>query len=98
MSRPSRTILTRLTRRASLVSLGAAGITAAIPPLASQAGKKKGDANKRCKKQVAPCKSFFTLQCGDAANSPECAAVLACCESLKTCNFAGFVTCLSPLT
>ena len=97
MGRSSRTTLTRLTRRASLVSLGAVGMSAAIPPLESRAGKKKGDANKRCKKQVAPCKSFFTLQCGGDANSPECALALACCESLKTCNFTGFVTCLAPL-
>ena len=87
--------LTRLTRRASLLALGSVGLNAASQPLAANARskKKKGGINKRCKQQVDPCKSIVTGGCeGDA----QCIATLsACCESLKTCAFSDFVTCLN---
>lgn len=96
MRAASPTTLTRLTRRASVMSLGVASLGAAIPPLAAGARKKKkADANKRCKSQVEPCKAFFTGQCGGGINNPECAAVIGCCDALGTCNFSGLATCLA---
>ncbi len=83
----------KLTRRASLATLGAAGLGATAHPLAAGAkGKKKGDVNKRCKQQVDPCKAAITQQCG---NDPQClAAGPACCESLKNCAFSDFAVCI----
>lgn len=98
MRAASPTSLNRLTRRASVLSLGVAGLGAAIPSLTAGAKdrkKKKGDANKRCKTQVASCKAFFTGQCGSQVNSPQCAVVLGCCDALGTCNFSGLATCLA---
>lgn len=92
-----RSSLSGLTRRASLVALGAAGLSAAIPPRAAKGKKKKGKANKRCKPQVAQCQAFFALECGGDVTAPECAALVTCCESLGTCNFDGLITCLQPL-
>lgn len=92
-----RSRLSSLTRRASLVALGAAGLSAAVPPRVVKGKKKKGKANKRCKPQVAQCKSFFAIDCGGDLSSPECTALLTCCESLGTCNFDGLITCLQPL-
>ena len=91
-----RTSLSGLTRRASLVALGAAGLSVAVSPRATK-GKKKGKANKRCKPQVAQCQSFFTGQCEGDVNAPDCAARVKCCELLGTCNFDGLITCLQPL-
>lgn len=86
----------RLSRRASLVALGAAGFGAAVAPRAAK-GKKKGKANKRCKPQVAQCQSFFTGECQGDVNAPDCVARINCCELLGTCNFDGLITCLQPL-
>jgi hypothetical protein len=91
MHAPSRISVTRLTRRASLVTIGAAGLGAMMSPLAASA-KQKGDVNKRCKPQVNQCQAGFTALCG---NEPECLKSLACCEALGTCNFNGFATCVA---
>jgi hypothetical protein len=85
-----------LTRRASLLGLGTAGLAAFAVPLAADGKKKKkrkkGDVNQLCKQQVGECDIFVTGTCeGDA----ECLAeASACCPLLATCDFNGFLTCL----
>lgn len=91
MHAPSRT---SVTRRASLVAFGAAGLGAAIPPLAAKDKKKtKPDVNKLCKPQVDQCEASFTALCD--AGDAECLAILACCESLSTCDFTSFAVCVA---
>jgi hypothetical protein len=86
-----------LTRRTSLMSLGAAGVTALARPFAADAKKKrknhkKGDINKLCKTQVEPCISFQIDACGD---NPSCKVNLhRCCQFFATCDPTGFWTCL----
>lgn len=92
MHAPSRTRLSSLTRRASIMTLGVAGLSTAIPPLAARdKKKKKGDVNKLCKPQTDQCEAIFTVGCN---GNPECLASIRCCESLSTCDFNGFATCL----
>jgi hypothetical protein len=89
-----------LTRRASLLTLGTAGLAALALPLTGAAkakksrknkNKNKGNVNKRCKTQVGQCEAFVDDFCGD---QPECAEQLACCSSLGTCDFLGFIACV----
>lgn len=90
-----------LTRRASLLTLGTAGLAALSLPLTGAArkknrknrNKKKGDVNKFCKTQVEQCETFVLPLCEDI-NDPECVEVLACCAPLGSCDFDGFVACL----
>lgn len=79
-----------LSRRTSLTAIGAAGLAALALPLATEA-KKKGDSNKRCKKQVGQCEIAINEQLG---GGPELAPLLACCQKLKTCNMTAFLACL----
>lgn len=79
-----------LSRRASLLSLGAAGVAVAAPrPLAA-----KKSPNFRCKRQVGQCQSSLFLVC----EGPVCPVAIDCCDSLATCNFTGFVACLHDVT
>jgi hypothetical protein len=82
-----------LTRRASMLTLGA-GLAALAGPLAASAKNKSGKkARKKCKKQVGQCRDAITEQC---SGNPDCAdPQLPCCDSLGSCNFQGFVDCLA---
>ncbi len=94
MHAPSRTSVTSLTRRASLVALSAAGLGATMSPLAARdKKKKKPDVNKLCKPQVDQCEASFTALC--AGGDAECLAILGCCESLGACDFTSFAVCLA---
>jgi hypothetical protein len=84
-----------LTRRASLISMGAAGLVAFAQPDAAKSKKKhkkkKGDVNKLCKEEVSDCLAVLTAVCEDAA----CVAVVQlCCPKLATCDFAGHLNCV----
>ncbi len=83
------------TRRASLVSLGAAGMAVLASPVTAAAKnkkKKKGDVNKRRKQQAADWLALIQAECPD----PACLIAFgACAEPLKSCNFSGFITCFS---
>lgn len=84
-----------LTRRASLVTLGAAGLAALADPLTTAASKKKrkkGDVNKRCQQQVAAWTAFVPSICADG---PNCEPLIACGVPLAVCDFTGFLVCLS---
>jgi hypothetical protein len=79
-----------LTRRASLVALGAAGI-AALGQTDRISAKKKRDVNQLCKRQVSQCLDFYLPRCEDGS----CLARFdRCCPQFGTCNFFGFYDCL----
>ena len=87
-----------LTRRASLLTLGAAGLKAAAFPTAASAKKKHGkkkneDANALCKRQIASCTTFFNA--ASAGNPAFLARVAQCCPLLGTCQLAETFACLS---
>lgn len=92
----------RLTRRASLMALGTAGLAALatpVPPLAADAKSKKKNRKKkekaislqRCKKQVGPCTTLVTANCNQ---SEDCLKGVPCCEFLGRCDGIGFVSCV----
>ena len=92
-----------VSRRESIIALGAAGLMAAFAgPLTADAKnkkKKKKQAAKRCPTapdlcapQVGPCTDFLTLLC---SGDPSCLDSLACCSELGTCDVGGFLSCLA---
>lgn len=98
-----------LSRRSSLLALGAAGLAAIIPipHPAAKRGKKKQKkqpappssplpppVEDRCAPQVAPCAASFTAQCG---TDPSCTSLIQCCDSLGTCDASGFFACLNSI-
>ena len=94
-------VLKPLTRRSSLLTLGTAGLTAAFAsPFATGAKKKHGknggkkeDVNALCKKQVGPCVTSFSTVCGGDLTC--LATVNLCCQSLESCDFDGFLICVT---
>ena len=93
MDVPSRT---SVTRRASLVALGAAGLGVTLSPVATSAKKNKRKVTKRCKPQVAQCEVSMTTLCANVG-IPDCAALVQCCAPLAGCNFNSFATCLADV-
>jgi hypothetical protein len=87
-----------LTRRASLASLGAAGVAALALPLAADAkNKTKKKAKKKCKSQIEPCVTILTEAEGSC--DPDCVAqITACCQFAGNCDFNGWLTCLTTIT
>ena len=92
-----------VSRRRSLLMLGAAGVAATFAvPFAANAkkkGKKKHKSQKRCPPpvdlcapQVGPCTDFLTILC---SGDPSCLDSLACCSELGTCDVGGFLSCLA---
>lgn len=85
-----------VTRRASLTTLGAAGLVAAFAaPFGAEARKnkkkKKSDVNKFCKRQAGECLAVIIGLCdGDSG----CLDALPCCTQLRTCNMSGFLSCV----
>ena len=90
-----------VSRRGSLITLGAAGLAAALSaPFAVEAKKKHGRKKKRqqsppppdrCTPQVEPCTAFMTSVCGGAAACPN---QIACCSHFGSCDSSGFFACL----
>jgi len=83
-----------LSRRASLVALGAAGLAAAFAaPIADAKNTTKKKARKKCKKQVGQCLVFLEGRC---AGDPACIAnSVRCCPFLGNCDVIGFFACFS---
>lgn len=90
-----------LTRRASLLTVGMAGLASLARPLTSAAkknrknkNKKKGDVNKLCKTQVGQCETFINTFC---QGQPGCADLLDCCSEVGVCDFTGFIACVEAV-
>jgi hypothetical protein len=72
-----------LSRRASLATLGAAGLLALANPMATDAKKKK-KAKDKCKQQTQQCIDVFTPDC---AGDPGCVAgVTDACQLAGLCE------------
>lgn len=93
-----------LTRRASLMALGATGLAAFVSPIPTNASNKKrkrkgnrrnGDAGKLCKKQVEACAAFIREACG---LDDGCVDEIDCCSILASCSFDGFLFCFDAAT
>jgi hypothetical protein len=88
-----------ISRRASILTLGAAGVAAALSaPSIADAKKKK------CKKNTCPSLEEICAplveECTDtvAAICPpntDCSRLSNCCEDFETCNVGAFVRCLA---
>ena len=83
-------VISEVSRRTSMLALGALGISMLAPR--SAVAKKK--ANSRCKKQVGQCRTSITAVC----SGTNCATAIACCDSLASCNFSDFATCAIAAT
>ena len=94
-----------ISRRTSLLSLGAAGLMAALAsPFTADAAQvsadKKGHKKKKktktqpppdlCAPQVEECTALLTNLCGGLA---ECQDSIACCSFLGTCRASAFIAC-----
>ena len=93
-----------VSRRASLLTLGGAGLVAAMAhPQLAGAGKAGKKAKKKCKKQVGQCRDNFTQHCAVCCSDTEeefdlCFATFAaCCEPLAQCNAAATFACLEGI-
>ena len=90
-----------LTRRASLVTLGGAGMGMMGNPSIGAAKKKKkrkkGQDTSGCKRQAQVWQTFIGLQC-EVNPEPACEDALACSEPLETCNFTEFFSCFQAAT
>ena len=78
-----------LSRRASLIGLLGAALTAAVvDPAPAHAGKAGKKARKACRRQVGQCETSVTTFCSDfpALDPEECeAAFRPCCASFQNC-------------
>jgi hypothetical protein len=98
----------QISRRGSLMTLGAAALTGLASPLAAWAKKSKSGkkAKRQCQQQLTDCNTQAS-QCADQeqqcttfleincpSNLPGCLAQAACCASLRNCDISGFLTCL----
>jgi hypothetical protein len=97
-----------VSRRASLVALGLAGLAALARPFPVAARKKNRSGNKaaeRCQNELADCSARSTSCSAQAeectaflsvacAGEPTCPNLLTCCLFLDRCNASAFLTCL----
>jgi hypothetical protein len=88
----------RVSRRASLMTLGMAGLAALASPLSTVAKKRKKSAGKKarqkCQKQRGQCTTFLLPIC--AGGSADCVVrVQRCCALAGNCDPVGFFTCLN---
>jgi hypothetical protein len=79
-------------RRSSLLALGGAALAAAVSEPTRAKQKTKKQVRKKCRRQVAPCRSFFAGVCfGD----PDCeAALFPCCDYLAQCDSGSMFECI----
>jgi hypothetical protein len=93
----TRQTASRISRRGSLLTLGGAGIAAALgEPLAAEAKpgskkkarkKAKKKAQQKCRQQVPQCETALAQ-----VGSPQFAF---CCQFLGTCNATQFIQCIA---
>ena len=82
-----------VSRRASLLALGAAGLAGARGLRRCRGGEQPAKhKTNACKKQTDQCVSVFTPGC---AGDPDCLATLdRCCPIIGRCDFNGFFDCV----
>jgi hypothetical protein len=94
-----------MTRRTSLVSLGATGLVAAfagaVTAEAKNSGKKsKRKAQQKCQNQVGACEAYITAYCEEVnEGDPDLIQIclderLRCCQPLATCDADTFMLCI----
>lgn len=85
-------------RRASLRTLGAAGLAATLAggAMAAEAKSGKNKSNKKCKKQKKQCTQAVTSYCNQQNGlGPACEEDLKpCCTSFKKCKANAGLTCM----
>jgi hypothetical protein len=91
-------------RRASLLSLGGAGVAAITGLSLTEAGKtskkrkKNKKDNKKCQRQVGQCNAYFAPLCEDENAPAGCAEQIGeCCAFLGTCQAEAFIDCLMTI-
>lgn len=83
-----------VSRRVSLLSLGAAGLAGVFAGISADTAKAKHKKSP-CKKQTDQCVSVFTPGCN---GKPDCLATLdRCCPIIGRCDFNGFFDCVEAL-
>jgi hypothetical protein len=71
-----------VSRRTSLLALGAAGLTAALVGAPGAEAGKKG--KQKCNKEKQQCRSQVAAFCAQGADPPECEeGLLPCCATCK---------------
>lgn len=94
-------------RRGSLLTMGGAGLAAltSLSTTGSAKKKHKKDKNKnkkndkQCQQQEAECNAFFAPLCLEVDPEENCVERLAqCCQRLRTCEVAAFLTCFLEVT
>ena len=89
-----------ISRRGSLLTLGAAAliaVTSGAPPAAAKKNRKKrknknNDDDKKCRQQVEECEEIFTLLC---RGNDRCLAPLrTCCELFSDCEAEEALDCI----
>jgi hypothetical protein len=81
-----------LSRRNSLLALGAAGLAGVFAGAQLEPAQAKHKKNP-CKKQTDQCVSVLTGVC--AGNAQRLTEAQACCPIIGQCNFKGFLDCLA---
>jgi hypothetical protein len=84
-----------LSRRSSVLALGAAALSAIAGPSPARAKKHGKKANKKCRRQANTCIAFVTDTCNRQASDPEeCKGLfLPCCPPYATCDVATALAC-----
>jgi hypothetical protein len=92
-----------VTRRASLVSLGLAGLAAFLADAITGEAKNKNKkitkkAKQKCQSQVGQCTASYTVFCDNITDNPvdlqECVdSYRPCCEFLADCDAGAFLNC-----
>lgn len=96
---PSEPSTRGISRRASLWTLGATGLTAAFAaPFAAEAKKKCKKKRKTCPSleevcapHVEDCRQLVAISCG---GGPGCDRLVECCDVFETCDAGLFVACI----
>jgi hypothetical protein len=89
-------LLEKLTDGLPLLTRGTGRLSAASHSRVSASKKKKKSKNNACKNQAQVWTTLINIEC-EASPDPSCPALLACGDSLETCDFSGFFTCFQAV-
>lgn len=82
-----------ISRRTSLLTLGAIPLATLAQSTRTATGKKNNKKlkKKKCKKQVGQCTDFLTAAC---LNDPVCESAITCCGLFANCDAAAALPCI----